>query len=250
MLFRSIVNYPHLFPSHDIGGVFGGASNVEINGGNLQLVVTTDPSAPLTGNLLVYSKDIAGRILPKWIGPSGVDTPFQSNIMFNQVSVIGPGGGTTVGVLGCTVTNVGTISNPNIAITNLKTQTRRFINTSGTGAGSLASTRTTVSECWRGSVAGQGGFFVVARFGIATLQAGNRMFVGLTDTATTAPTNIDPTTSTTHGKIGMAISANTGNWNLVHNITASAPTVIPLGASYPVDTTSLYEMILYNKVVS
>jgi hypothetical protein len=229
------------------GGTFSGATNVEIYNGNLQLVSTTDPSAPLAGNLLVYSKDIAGRQMPKWIGPSGLDTPFQPNMMFNQISVIGPGGGTTVGVLGCTVTSVGTISNPNITTTNLKTQTRRIVNTSGAGTGSLASTRITSLECWRGNAAGLGGFFIVARFGLTTLQAGMRMYIGLTDNATTAPTNIDPTTSTTPGKIGMAINASTGNWNLVHNITGTAPTVIPLGASYPVDTTSLYELVLFAK---
>ncbi len=74
-----------------------------------------------------------------------------------------------------------------------------------------------------------------------------RMFIGLTDNATAAPTNIDPTTSTTPGKIGMAINASTGNWNLVHNITGTPPTVIPLGGSYPVDTTSLYEIVLFAK---
>lgn len=229
------------------GGTFSGAPNVEISNGNLQLVSTTDPSPPSAGNLILYSKDIAGRQIPKWIGPSGIDTPIQPNIMFNQVSVIGPGGATTVGVLGCTVTNVGTISNPNITTTNLKTQTRRFTNTSAATAGSLSSTRIASFECWRGNVAGQGGFFINARFGITTLVAGNRMFVGLTDTATTAPTNIDPTTSATPGKIGMAINSNTGNWNLVHNITGTAPTVIPLGVSFPVNNTDLLELILFAK---
>jgi hypothetical protein len=62
-----------------------------------------------------------------------------------------------------------------------------------------------------------------------------------------APTNIDPTTSTTPGKIGMTINANTGNWNLVHNITGTIPTIIPLGGSYPVNTTDLLELILFAK---
>jgi hypothetical protein len=130
---------------------------------------------------------------------------------------------------------------------NTNTQTRRIVNTSAATANALASTRIASLECWRGNAAGLGGFFTVARFGLTTLQTGMRMFVGLTDNATTAPTNIDPTTSTTPGKIGMAINASTGNWNLVHNITGTIPTVIALGASYPVDTTSLHEMILYAK---
>lgn len=229
-------------------GALAGAANVEINNGNLQLLSTTDPSPPTAGNLILYSKDIAGRQLPKWIGPSGVDTPIQSSMAFNQISTIGPGGGTTVGVLGCTVTNVGTISNPNIATTNLKTQTRRIVNTSAAGAGSLASTRVASLECWRGNVAGQGGFFSVARFGFTTLQVGQRMFIGLDSNATAAPTNIDYLTSTTTAKIGMYATGSTGNnWNLIHNTAASVPTSIPLGANFPVDTTSLIEMILYAK---
>jgi hypothetical protein len=72
-----------------------------------------------------------------------------------------------------------------------------------------------------------------------------RAFVGLTDTATTAPTNIDPTTSTTPGKIGMAINANTGNWNLVHNATGVAPTIIALGANFPVNITDSLELQLF-----
>jgi hypothetical protein len=207
--------------------------------------ITTEPTAPAAGNLLLYSKLIAGRMLPKFLGPSGVDNPIQSGIFFNNVSLISPGSGTTASVISCAITNVGTISHPTPTTTNLKAQTRRFVNTMNNPNGSLASTRIGVLECWRGNAAGLGGFFVVARFGIETLGTGNRMFVGLTDTATTAPTNIDPTTSTTPGKIGMAINTNTGNWNVVHNITGTAPTVIALGANFPVNTTSLYELVLF-----
>lgn len=207
--------------------------------------ITTEPTAPATGNLLLYSKSIAGRMLVKWLGSSGVDNPIQSGIFFNNVSLISPGATTVPSVISCTITNVGTISHPTPTTTNLKAQTRRFVNTMANGAGSLASTRTNVLECWRGNAAGLGGFFVVARFGIESLGTGNRMFVGLTDTANTAPTNIDPTTSTTPGKIGMAINTNTGNWNIVHNITGTAPTVITLSASFPVNTTDLLELVLF-----
>jgi hypothetical protein len=228
-------------------GIFAGAANVEINTGNLQLVSTTDPTTPSAGNIIIYSKDIAGRQMPKWIGPAGVDTPIQPNIMFNNVSVIGPGGGNAPGVLGCTVTNVGTVSNPNIAATNLKTQTRRFVNTSAATAGQLASTRVTALECWRGNAAGRGGFFVVSRFGFTTTQVGQRFFIGLDSNATAAPTNIDYLTSTTTAKVGMYATGSTGNWSLIYNTAAAVPTNVPLGATFPIDTTSLYELILFAK---
>jgi hypothetical protein len=228
--------------------VTGSLISPRITGSLINLVSTTDPEAPSAGNIIVYSKDIAGKQTLKVIGPSGVDTPLQSSLAFNQFSLIGPGGGNTVGVTGCTVTSVGTIGNPNIATTNLKTQTRRIVNNSGGTAGSLASTRVSSLECWRGNVAGQGGFFSVARFGFTTLQVGQRMFIGLDSNATAAPTNIDYLTSTATAKIGLYATGSTGNnWNLIHNTAAAVPTSIPLGASFPVDTTSLIEMILFAK---
>jgi hypothetical protein len=36
-----------------------------------------DPVAPAAGDLRVYAKPVSGRMLPKWKGPSGLDTPFQ-----------------------------------------------------------------------------------------------------------------------------------------------------------------------------
>ena len=210
----------------------------------LDYPAVADPAAPAAGNLRVYAKDIAGRVLPKFVGPSGVDFPVQDHLAFSQNSCLFPGGGTTLDAIGCTITNVGTISNPTIASTNFKTQVRRALNTSAGTAGALSSTRVTNLECWRGNVAGQGGFFMVARFSIDTLAAGMRAFVGLWDSVAAA-TNIDPTTDTTRIKVGMAINANTGNWNLIHNASAAAPTVIALGANFPVNTTDLYELTLY-----
>jgi hypothetical protein len=73
-----------------------------------------------------------------------------------------------------------------------------------------------------------------------------RAFVGLADSVA-APTNVDPTTTTTPGKVGLAINANSGNWNFVHNVTGTAPTITALGASFPVNATDLYELVLYSK---
>lgn len=227
-------------------GSFAGADNVTVESGNLALIPTTDPTA-VAGKLLIYAKDFAGRYLPKWLGPSGVDTPFQAGLFFNQVSLIQAGSGTAPSVLGCAITNVGTVSHPTPTTTNIVSQTRRFVNTSAATVGALASTRVTVLECWRGNNAGVGGFFVVARFGLTTLQAGMRFFAGLSSTATTAPTNIDPTTSTTAAVIGMAVNSNTGNWNLIHNTAGTAPTVLDLGVTFPVNNTDMLELILFAK---
>jgi hypothetical protein len=222
---------------------------LDVQSGGLQLAAQTDPAAPAAGNLRIYAKDIAGRIFPKWIGPSGVDTPFQANLGFNRVSMIMPAGGTTlttfVGGFGTTFTNTGTAANPTPATTNLMTSTRRATFSTGATAGTVASHRQSVLQVWRGNAAGKGGFFYTIRFATDTLASGNRAFVGMSDSVA-APTNVDPTTNTTPGKIGMAINASTGNWNFVNNVTGAAPTVTGLGASFPVNTTDLYELILYS----
>ncbi|HUO50790.1 MAG TPA: hypothetical protein VMU25_04480 [Candidatus Paceibacterota bacterium] len=219
--------------------------------GVIELATTSDPTTPPAGQLDIYAKDIAGRILPKWIGPSGVDTPIQANLGFNRVAILMPAGGTTcstaVGGFGTTfVTNSGTCANPAPATTNFKSATVRTTFSTGTTAGTVAYSRPGRLQVWRGNAAGLGGFFFTIRFGLNTLASGNRAFVGLTDTAGN-PTNVDPTTSTTPGKIGMAINTTTGNWQFVTNITGTAPTVTDLGTSFPVNTTDLFELILFSQ---
>ena len=96
-----------------------------------------------------------------------------------------------------------------------------------------------------GNAAGVGGFFYTTRFGTSVTQTGNRAFIGLADSVS-APTNVDPTTTTAPGKIGMAINLNTGNWKFVNNTSGSAPTVTDLGPNFPINTTSLYELVLFS----
>jgi hypothetical protein len=205
---------------------------------------TVDPVVH-PSDLLLYALDVAGRKIPKWMGPDGWDTPIQSGIFFNNVSLILPGNATTIEVIGCSVTNVGTISHPTLAATNLKTQTRRFTNTSAATAAALASTRTGIADCWLGNAAGLGGFFVVCRFSLTTLAAGNRGFFGLVQ-GNAAPTNVDPLTSFTLAKIGIGFNANTGNLFLINNST-TAGTTLDLGANFPINTTNNYELILFAK---
>lgn len=218
---------------------------VDIQSGGLQLAAQTDPSSPAAGNLRIYAKDIAGRVMPKWIAPSGVDTPFQASLGFNRVSMVIPAGGTTMTAFGTVPTNVGTLSNPAPAATSLLTSVRRTTITSAATAPSLSSHRQGVLQVWRGNAANRGGFFFTTRIATRTLQSGNRAFFGLAD-VTTAPTNVDPTTSTTPGKIGIAINANTGNWSFVNNITGTAPTATALGSNFPVNNTDLYELVMYS----
>ncbi|MFO0882160.1 MAG: hypothetical protein U0491_01805 [Candidatus Saccharimonadales bacterium] len=236
--------------SYGIEVATGWDIGIDVQSGGLQLAAQTDPATPSAGNLRIYAKDIAGRVMPKFVGPSGVDTPFQSSFGFNRIAMMAPAGSgtncsTSLSIFGSTATGAGTCSYTAVAATNLKTSVRRMNYSSGATAGTVAYQRQAALMAWRGNAAGVGGFFYTTRFGMNTLQTGNRAFVGMSDSIAN-PTNVDPTTNTTPGKIGMAINANTGNWNFVNNVTGTAPTVTNLGLSFPVDTTSLYELILFS----
>lgn len=215
--------------------------------------VATEPGLPQAGNGLLYAKAYAGRILPKFMGPSGVDFPLQPNLGFNNIA-IWRGGATTTATTFASVTGSMPYNSasptaptiPTLATTSLRNQTYRSTISTGGTAGAIAYIRASALRIWRGNAAGLGGYFVVHRFSLSALQTGMRVFAGIQDTAAN-PTNIDPTTATTPGRIGLAINANTGNWNLVHNVTGTAPTIIALGASFPVNNTDIMELILFAK---
>ena len=205
--------------------------------------VTNTPST-VSDSTYIFSRNIAGRSMPEWLTSTGVENIFQSSIAFSNISVIAPGSGTTLTNIGTTSVSIGTVSHSNPTTGNIRNQTRRFVITSAAAAGSFAGTRAALLECWRGNAAGLGGFFMVCRWSLKTLQNGNICFIGLFD-RNNAPTNIDTLTDTTRNKIGVAINSNTGNWFFVNNVAGTAPTTQDLGAQFPVDTTSMYEVVIY-----
>ncbi len=215
--------------------------------------LSAEPTAPPAGRGILYSRNVAGRTVPKWIGPSGVDYVLQSHIGMNNIALWRGGATTTattfasqIGAMPYTGASPTAPTIPTPASTNLLTQTYRSTISTGATAGALAYIRGNTLRFWRGNAAGLGGFVMFHRFGLSGLQTGMRAFAGVQDTAAN-PTNVDPTTATTPGKIGLAINTNTGNWNLIHNVTGTAPTVIALGANFPVNTTALMELVLFSK---
>lgn len=214
--------------------------------------VAAEPTPPAAGIGLLYGRDIAGRMMPKWVGPSGVDYPLQSHIGFNNVRKWAGGATTaattfasTVGTMPYTGASPTAPTIPALATTNLLTQTQRSTISTGATAGGLAYIRGNQQIIWRGNAAGRGGFLVIHRFALSgTLQAGLRCFAGIVDVAAN-PTNIDPVTTSTPGGIGLAVNANTGNWRLVNNVTGTARTSLDLGSSFPVNNTDIMELILF-----
>jgi hypothetical protein len=139
-------------------------------------------STPAPGNLSLFARSYAGRMLTSAKGPSGLDFPMQAALFSNNVAMYFPATGTTAGqVLGWTFTSTGTVSHPALASTspqpmNSMRRTRWASATTSNAIGGIFSAQT---NTWRGNAAGLGGFFFYARFGQATNVNASRCFVGL-----------------------------------------------------------------------
>lgn len=149
------------------------------------------PSAPSTDILRLFARKTAGRMLPKWIGPSGIDTWFQPALYGNNVVMYTPTSGTTVtggfGTLWAKGGSSGTVDHPTPASTSpaiinqmKRTRHRNVVTTTNQAMG-IISTASGMPMVWRGNSAGLGGFFFFTRFIIELWNSNsNRLFVGLT----------------------------------------------------------------------
>ena len=176
-----------------------------------QMAGTTDPGAPDSG-VFMYSRVLGGRHVPRWIGPSGLDTAVQPCMWGNCVVMWLPSSTTAASVqfgVGWTVST--TQSTPSIASTNFMTQVKRAVFTTTTTAANTSGIRSTTPVAWRGNVAGQGGFFFSAQFGITTYSATMRVFVGLAEQ--TAALASDPNTMS--NAMGVAKMTGQTSWVIV-----------------------------------
>lgn len=149
-----------------------------------EFTAIADPSAPSTGFLRVYAKNIGGRVMPKWIGPSGLDTPFQAALAQNSVTMWLPGTSNTAAINFGTSWTVGaTQTHPTIATTNIMTSIKRATFTTTTTAANVSGIRSAAPVAVTSTTTGIGGFFFAARFGILTYTSTMRVQVGLTATS-------------------------------------------------------------------
>jgi len=195
---------------------------------------------PAANTINVYGRQIAGRMLVKQKGPSGLDTPIQPMLAFNTVAMCYPASGTTIGSMGTAMSNQTTIGTPTPASTNLRTQTNRWTMTTTTTANAVSGTRFGINSCWRGNAAGLGGFFFVSRFGFDTWLAGARFFTGLRLSAAASGT---VEISTLLNFIGVGQDAADSTIQIMHNDGSGAATKID--TTWTIDNTTLYELVLF-----
>lgn len=208
-------------------------------------LTATDPAAPAANTVRLFRRSIAGRQMPAFIGPSGMDHPLQPLWARKKIGTYTAAGGssTTISANGiASPSTVGTLTARTVATTNLFTRMRRIGIVSAATAGSLAVLREGSAMFVVGNGADLGGFFWVARFGFSALTADSRAFFGMRPAV--APTNVEPSSLT--NCIGIGRGASDTNLNLFYGGSAAQPP-IDLGANFPANTVNLdiYELALF-----
>lgn len=155
--------------------------------------ISAEPAAPTTGVMKFYGKNVGGRMLPKFMGPNGVDSAVQPFLGTNRVVLFQPQTGTTGtgGALGPVWTSNGTVTHPTPsttapALSNQMKRTR-YANVVTTTNQQLGPRFNAASEqmFWRGNASGLGGFYFYTRFIVELWPAATvRIFAGLSSTAT------------------------------------------------------------------
>jgi hypothetical protein len=182
----------------------------------LDLPAGAAPAAPAAGNIRLYGKNRAGRIMLNAVGPSGVDYAIQPSFVGQQIMIWGPNTGTTVAVAigtAWTARNSGTgaaQSTPTPAMTSAITRLARA--NFGTGTTTTGASGTQSAQfVHRGASAGVGGFFFASRFAAETYASDVRMFFGLS--ANNATMAAQP--STWNNTIGIGKDSGDTTWQLI-----------------------------------
>lgn len=139
---------------------------------------------------------------------------------------------------------VGTISQSGAASTQTPATTNHLTSFYRTryaaAAGGISGIRNSVVEVFRGASSPQGGFKLMWRWGTSTSLATQRSFVGIGPGATFS--NVDPSTLTNIFGVGYDNGQTT--LHLFNNDNGGTATPLDLGANFPKDATSVFQLII------
>lgn len=232
------------------GGLFAGAANVRIEGDELRLPEIAPPTAPASGGVKLFGREVGGRILPAFIGPSGLYSALNPHFGRNKIGLfLPPGNGGAVTNMGIATAATGSSTAASVATTNLHTYMRRqeWLVTTASTTAVVGFRGNTAQWTLGGPAAGLGGFHMVFRWAPATgvTNGAHRAFAGMRG-AVSAPTDVNPSTLT--NICGMGYDAADANIQFMHNSGSGTATKIDLGASLPkpnADRSAVYEIALF-----
>lgn len=229
-------------PARELTGLFGAG---------LTLAAISPPSAPSAGNMALWAQSVGGRLMPRFMGPSGLDSTLQPAFWGNGIVMVTPSASTALFVMGCAApTAVGTVSTPAPTTgTNLLTATKRARVTSAATANSASELRLAATPVYLGETFGSaksGGFFFVTRHGMSTNVALQRRIVGLTSSSAAIAVTQSPSALT--NCIMLANDSADTNMQIMHNDASGACTKIDLGANFPASSVAaIYDFTLFAK---
>lgn len=174
-------------------GVFGASSKLKFDSviGSIEMEgVNTEPSTPASGKVYMYTKYIAGKASLKIKEANGLDYSLQSAFWGNNITLWNNTNATAGLWIGTVGAGAGTFSQALPTVTNLYTSIKRARYTNVvTTLNQVLGQRNTESMFFRGSVAGQGGFFFFARMGFDVWTNGSRFFAGMHNNTTVVSAN-------------------------------------------------------------
>lgn len=231
---------------YNSAGVLAGASGVLVDGNELMLVDGLSTSTPATGNTKLISRNRANRAFPAFVSSRDFEPQqLQTHIAEGHLFLWMPGSSNAVpGIIGCqAMTATSAAAGRSVGVTNSITRMKRYSYASTATAGNIAGHLLTKADWTTGDGNRFGGFYMKYRFGIGdtTLQAVAQSFIGMSSSIV-APSNVSPATLT--NCIGIGHAPNATSWSIYYGGSA-AQASIPLGASFPIDNTTAYELTLY-----
>lgn len=224
--------------------------------GVVVLPAVANPAAAATDTLALFARKIAGRMMPKWMPPSGVDNPVQPALFGNRILMFMPSTGTTGTGSGTSFgpawNSAGTVSHPTPASTapavSNQMKRTRYANVVTTTNQELGIRFAAASErqFWRGNAAGLGGFFFAARFIVELYPAATvRIFAGLTGNTSTGVVISDTVLNDTCG-LWHDTTDGSSTFNFVTRNTATT-TKQAIALSNAIAAGNSYDFYMYAK---
>ncbi len=202
------------------------------------------PTAPASGSTRIFAKDQGGRVMPAFMGPSGLDSLLMPHLAKNGWSQWKPTyTGTSISAIGGPgLTATGTATSAPYATTSLHTRTQRvdyLVTTAATTA--VAGFRVSAAN-WRP----QEGFHWILKAcpATGTADANRRCFIGL-QASTGAPTDVNP--STLLNIIGVGYDSGDTNWQVMTNNGTGAAAKVDTGIAKPTtDRQTMYSIMIFS----
>lgn len=204
-----------------------------------------DPTIGSAGLVRLYAVSMAGRIMLRMLGPSGLSTSLQPAIYGNGMYIVAPGTSTVMNVLGGPpITVVGTMTHPVLAGGGLRISTSRASVLSAATANSIAEVRGAFGRIYGGDLPGLGGYTVRIRFAFPSATALQRGFAGVTYSL--SATLATSTVGALINMIGVGFESADTNLIMFNNDAVGTATRTDLGANFPINPSAVYDLSLFS----